>query len=185
MRLLLIGSITSLSVLATGCASIVNGQHQPVSVETRTDAGTLSGAACKLSNNKGVWYLTSPGTTVVQRSYEDLAVSCEKEGTSPGLVSAKSSTKAMAFGNILFGGVIGAGVDIASGAAYDYPGMITVEMGKTMKIGAPAPAAQAGSDGGQPVAQPAAPAAAPAPSAASAPSASVAAPAPVQQAAAR
>ena len=34
----------------------------------------------------------------------------------------------MAFGNILFGGVIGAGVDIATGAAYDYPELIVVEV---------------------------------------------------------
>ena len=49
-----------------------------------------------------------------------------------------SSTKAMAFGNILFGGPIGAGVDMASGAAYDYPNLITVMMGTTSTIGTPA-----------------------------------------------
>jgi hypothetical protein len=36
--------------------------------------------------------------------------------------------KSIAFGNILFGGVIGAGVDMASGAAYDYPTVISVLM---------------------------------------------------------
>ena len=34
----------------------------------------------------------------------------------------------MAFGNILIGGVIGVGVDVATGAAYDYPDLITVQM---------------------------------------------------------
>ncbi|MDH4481479.1 MAG: hypothetical protein QE279_02085 [Rhodoferax sp.] len=37
----------------------------------------------------------------------------------------------MAFGNIIFGGVIGAGVDISTGTAYDYPSLIVVMMGKT------------------------------------------------------
>ena len=37
--------------LGSGCASIVNGQNQSVSVETRTPAGPVSGAQCKLSNN--------------------------------------------------------------------------------------------------------------------------------------
>lgn len=59
-----------------------------------------------------------------------LLIDCEKENQDPGLASVKSSTKAMAFGNLLFGGVIGAGVDMASGAAYDYPTMITVLMSK-------------------------------------------------------
>jgi hypothetical protein len=65
----------------------------------------------------------------VRRSYENLAVLCEKPGLEAGLTSAKSSTKAMAFGNILFGGLIGVGVDTMSGAAYDYPDMIVVDMG--------------------------------------------------------
>src|SRR5262247_1947499 len=93
-----------------GCASIVNGQNQSLSVETRTDAGPVSGANCKLSNNKGTWFVTSPGSTTVQRSYEDLMIRCDKESHEPGLAAIKSSTKAMAFGNIIFGGVIGAGV---------------------------------------------------------------------------
>jgi hypothetical protein len=32
----------------------------------------------------------------------------------------------MAFGNIIAGGIIGAGVDIHTGAAYDYPVSISV-----------------------------------------------------------
>jgi hypothetical protein len=74
------------------------------------------------------------------------------------MVSVKSSTKAMAFGNILFGGVIGAGVDVATGAAYDYPTLITVVMGKSSAIGGPAPAAPAVPAASQPAAPEAVPA---------------------------
>lgn len=120
----------------TGCASIVNGQNQSLSVETRAEGGGMvSGANCKLSNNKGTWYVTTPGSTTVNRSYEDLAVRCDRANLEPGLASVKSSTKGMAFGNILFGGIIGAGVDISTGAAYDYPALITVAMGATSVIG--------------------------------------------------
>ncbi len=126
-----------------GCASIVNGQNQSVSVESRTDSGPISGANCKLSNNKGTWFVTTPGSTMVQRSFEDLSVRCDKDTLEPGLVSVKSSTKAMAFGNIIFGGVIGAGVDMSTGAAYDYPTLITVQMGKSTTQAAPPQAAPA------------------------------------------
>lgn len=126
-----------------GCASIVNGQNQSVSVETRTESSALAGATCKLSNNKGTWFVTTPGSTTVQRSFEDLSVRCDKDTLEPGMVSVKSSTKAMAFGNIIFGGVIGAGVDMSTGAAYDYPTLITVQMGKSSTLPAPAPAAAA------------------------------------------
>jgi hypothetical protein len=131
------------SLYLTGCASIVNGQNQPVSVETRNDSGQVAGANCKLSNNKGTWFVTTPGSTTVQRSYEDLAIQCTKDAQEPGIASVKSSTKPMAFGNILFGGVIGAAVDVGTGAAYDYPSLITVLMGKTTTVTPPAAAAAA------------------------------------------
>jgi hypothetical protein len=121
-------------LLATGCASITGGTNQPLSVETRSKGGTIPGADCKLSNNKGTWYLTTPGSTTVHRSVEDLAVRCEKAGHEPGIASVKSSTKGLAFGNILFGGVVGAALDVGSGAAFDYPSLITVEMGATTRI---------------------------------------------------
>lgn len=117
------------AVLNSGCASIVNGQNQSLSVQARSKGDQVADANCKLSNDKGVWYLKTPGSTTVRRSYENLAVLCEKPGLEAGLTSAKSSTKAMAFGNILFGGLIGVGVDTMSGAAYDYPDMIVVDMG--------------------------------------------------------
>jgi hypothetical protein len=165
--------VLALSSLFGGCASIVNGQNQSVSVEARNDAGAVSGAQCKLTNNKGVWYVTAPGSAVVNRSYEDLAVRCEKEQMEPGLVSVKSSTKPMAFGNIIFGGIIGAGIDMSSGAAYDYPTLITVLMGRsTVQEAAPAAAATTGP------AAPTAPATTtpPAPAAAAAPAAPASAP---------
>ena len=126
--------------LTTGCASIVNGQNQSLSVETRQKAKQFVGASCKLSNNKGTWYVTTPGSTTVQRSFEDMSVLCEKDGSDPGIASVKSSTKGMAFGNILFGGFIGAGIDMANGSAYDYPTLITVDMGETNFIVPPSQA---------------------------------------------
>lgn len=118
----------SVAALSSGCASIVNGHNQSLSVATLHQGQPVTDANCKLSNDKGVWFLKTPGSTTVRRSYENLAVACEKPGLDAGLTSAKSSTKAMAFGNILFGGIIGVGVDTATGAAYDYPDLITVEM---------------------------------------------------------
>ncbi len=136
--------LMSIAMLGSGCASIVSGTNQSVSVETRVPQGqAVLGANCKLTNNKGTWFVTSPGSVSVRRSYEDMLVSCEKEGLKPGLASVKSSTKGMAFGNILFGGVIGAGVDVASGAAYDYPPLFTVQMGDTISLDAPPPVARA------------------------------------------
>ncbi len=130
--------LMSVAALGSGCASIVTGHNQSVSVETRAKQGQpVLGANCKLTNNKGTWFVTSPGSVSVRRSYDDMIVNCEKEGQEPGVANVKSSTKAMAFGNIIFGGIIGAGVDVASGAAYDYPTLFTVTMGEKTTVDAP------------------------------------------------
>lgn len=106
------------------CASVVTGTNQSVSVKT----GAISGATCSLENNKGKWYVNqTPGSVTVNRSYHDLLVNCAK-GKLTGMKSVQSKTKGMAFGNIIAGGVIGAGVDMADGAAYDYPTEIDVPL---------------------------------------------------------
>jgi hypothetical protein len=132
-----------LTALTTGCASIVSGQNQSVSVVTRNDLADVSGAQCELKNDKGIWYTTTPGSVTVRRSYNDLTVLCKHDSSTPGVASVKSSTKGMAFGNILFGGFIGAGVDMSTGAAYDYPDIVNVRLGKTITIAPPAAAASA------------------------------------------
>ncbi len=121
-------------VFLSGCASIVSGANQSLSVDSLSKGTKVAQATCTLTNNKGTWFVTTPGTVTVHRSYDDLSVKCEKDGLQPGMLAVKSSTKGMAFGNILLGGVIGAGVDAGTGAAYDYPALITVLMGETQTL---------------------------------------------------
>ncbi len=117
------------AALSSGCATIVSGTNQSLSVETRHKGNAVAGASCKLINDKGTWFLVTPGSVTVHRAYGDLAVNCEHEKLPPGSMLVKSSTKPMAFGNILFGGLIGVGVDVATGSAYDYPSLISLELG--------------------------------------------------------
>jgi len=121
-----------------GCASIIDGSTQVLSVETRREAELVNGASCQLTNNKGTWYVTTPGTVAMHRSYDDLNVKCDKPGSEPGIATVSSSTRGMTFGNILVGGIIGAAVDMGSGAAYDYPTLITVSMGAEKVVTPPA-----------------------------------------------
>lgn len=120
-----LGLVLVLLLALQGCASIVSGSTQVVSVDTPG----CPGARCELSNDKGKYFVTStPGTVTLGRSYNNLQVICTRDGASSDPLSVASATKGMAFGNILFGGVIGAGVDVSTGAAYDYPQLITVAM---------------------------------------------------------
>lgn len=130
LRCIWMFAVTALLTLS-GCASITGGQEQSLSVETRNAQATISGALCELSNDKGKWFTSSPGSVVVRRSHEALAVICKKDGIEPGQVSVESTTKASMAGNILFGGLIGVAVDHGTGAAYQYPPLIQVLMGQS------------------------------------------------------
>ena len=124
VKMIQIACTSVLLAILAGCASLTTGQNQSVSVETPGE----SGATCTLANDKGTWYVSStPGSVTVSRAYSDMAVNCTK-GTKKGNASVKSNTKGMAFGNILAGGVIGGAIDCGTGAAYDYPTMITVPL---------------------------------------------------------
>lgn len=118
--------LSGLAMLA-GCATIVDGTQQKVNVRT----SPVGGARCYLENDKGRWYIpTTPATAVINRSYNDLHINCSKPGYRHGFTTVASKTKAMAFGNLIVGGAIGAGVDILDGAAYDYPDNVHVDMHK-------------------------------------------------------
>lgn len=116
------------SLLLQSCASIVSGSNQSIAFKTVDKQGKLVDSAnCELKNDKGTWFVKTPGSVTVNRSVENLHIDCKKNNLK-GLKSIKSTTKGMAFGNILFGGIIGAGVDVSTGAAFDYPVSNTIVM---------------------------------------------------------
>jgi hypothetical protein len=105
------------SFVLVSCASIVSGDQQIISIETPD----CDSAKCKLVNEQGTYYVsTTPGTTTVNRSASPIIAECSKSGKKE-ISTHESGTKGMAFGNILAGGIIGAAVDMSTGAAYDYP----------------------------------------------------------------
>ena len=125
MRPLAVVFLASLAMAFSGCASIVTGQDQTVSVSSPL----CPGAQCKLVNDAGVFYIPStPGTVTVNREYGDLIVTCSRPGHADFSTSVSSTTKSMAFGNIIAGGIIGAAVDIGTGAAYEYPSEVVIPM---------------------------------------------------------
>jgi len=112
----------------TGCASVTGTTGQGVSVETRSAEGAVAGATCEMSNSKGKWFVTTPGSAQIRRSNDDLIVICQRAGYASAQTKVVSETKGTMFGNILIGGGIGAIVDHNTGAAYEYPTLITVQL---------------------------------------------------------
>lgn len=120
MKTLLIGAMC-LSLSA--CASIVSGTTQKIGVNTN-----VPGARCTLENAKGSWDVAkTPGSVTVDKARSPLDIECRKSGLR-GHAVIDSTTEGMAFGNAVFGGLIGGGVDMATGAAYRYPTSVNVDM---------------------------------------------------------
>lgn len=112
-------SAATVNVLG-GCASIVGSHVDSVTVETPY----CPGATCLLQNEEGKYFITeTPGTVTVERAYGDLTIACEKDNAKKITIVESTATGGV-WGNILAGGVIGWGVDVATGAGYAYPSSI-------------------------------------------------------------
>lgn len=107
-------------IFLTGCASITESKNQSMSVST----GEVIGAMCTLTNSKGSYYVNStPGSVMVQNACDQLTVTCKKDGyvpANPNAGSVQDKSKGMAWGNIIFGGIIGIAVDRQTGAGCTY-----------------------------------------------------------------
>jgi hypothetical protein len=113
-------------VFASGCASITGSKTQPVSITATCDSEQVQGASCTVTNDKGVFYVGTPGTVMVNKSTADLSVVCVKDKVNSNPAIVKSTNNANIWGNILLGGPIGAAVDAGTGAGFDYPPAVNV-----------------------------------------------------------
>ena len=77
---------------------------------------------------------TGLGGSTFGGSSDDLPVEYSKPGTPTGYLRAISRAAAGAFGNIIFGGGIGAIIDHTKGTGYNYPDELPVVMGKTTTV---------------------------------------------------
>jgi uncharacterized protein YceK len=108
-----------------GCATIMEGSSQSVSVST-----TPAGALCNV-DRAGTHIGTvaaTPGSIHLDKSKNDLMISCTKEGFQPATLAQSPKFVGTTFGNIVAGGLIGVAVDAASGANYEYPSDIHLDL---------------------------------------------------------
>lgn len=106
------------------CATITKGTTQVVAVDTPG----VPGAACTIQTQSGPQVVTTPGAVTLSKGSNALPIQCTKECYIMGSSIIPSGTEAMAAGNVILGGVIGLGVDAASGAMNKYPDIVTVAM---------------------------------------------------------
>ncbi len=132
---LLIPTILLTSLTFTGCASITSDSMQPLNVSAKSAEGKdLSTVDCTLRNEKGEWDVKAPNMVSVHKAAGNLTVRCKKAGHPDGKLTAVSRAGASMYGNILFGGGVGALIDHNRGTAYNYPSKLPVVMGKTVVV---------------------------------------------------
>jgi hypothetical protein len=137
MQVKAVAAIAALGIALSGCATIIKGTHEVISVNTTP----VDGAKCTLINSQGTYYVTTPGTVTVDKTKTDLQITCTKEGYADGHAVDPSKFNGTTAGNILLGGVIGLGVDAASGADNEYESeTVTVPLGTPLSTMTPAPA---------------------------------------------
>ena len=112
-----ISGVVVASVWLAGCATIVKGTTQSIALTTPG----VQGAQCTLNSSAiGTKVVATPATMTLDKGSDNIAVTCRKECYQDGTGVIASSTETMAAGNILAGGVIGLGVDAATGAINKY-----------------------------------------------------------------
>jgi len=110
---------------AAGCATITRGTTQVVVVNTPG----VPGATCTLTSASiGSQTAVTPATLTLQKGRDNVSVHCSKECYEEGAGIIASNLEGMTAGNIVLGGVVGLGVDAASGAMNSYTAEIQIVM---------------------------------------------------------
>ncbi|MGJ4944648.1 PEGA domain-containing protein [Bradyrhizobium sp. HKCCYLS1011] len=118
----------ALCAMVGGCASVTRGTTETISISS-----TPSGAEATVSGLEAPMTCTTPCAFVAKRN-ADISVSIAKEGYETQIVPLTKDIPAAGAagfaGNILAGGLIGMGVDAATGAATDHkpnPVIVTLQ----------------------------------------------------------
>ncbi|RTL81448.1 MAG: hypothetical protein EKK29_17895 [Hyphomicrobiales bacterium] len=126
------GLVTSMAM--AGCATMTRGTTQTVAINTGA-----SGAVCTLiSPSIGTQTVTTPGVVTLAKGSSAVSIRCSKECYSDGTGVLASNMDGMTAGNVVVGGVIGLGVDAATGAMNQYAPQADIVMAPDGSCTAPA-----------------------------------------------
>lgn len=111
------------AVALGACATLTRGTNETVSIITDPPE-----ASCALKRSGQIVGIANPtpATVTLEKSKDDVSIVCSKDGHFDGVHVLSSTFQNMTFGNIVFGGFIGLGVDAASGAMHEYSDNVTV-----------------------------------------------------------
>lgn len=120
MKTLIHFTVLLSAIFLSGCATITKDDSQPVAFSSDPQGATV------IINNvpRGV----TPTTIMVKRAMKTQMITLELEGYHTETFKLGKSVAGMTFGNIIFGGLIGVGVDVATGKATNYEESVHVKL---------------------------------------------------------
>ncbi|HAE12481.1 MAG TPA: hypothetical protein DCG39_12655 [Opitutae bacterium] len=109
-----------LPVVFNSCATITKDDSQPVAFSSDPQGAEV--AINQIPRG------TTPTTIMVKRKFGKSIITISKEGYETEQFDLEKSVSGMTFGNIIFGGLIGAGVDVATGKATNYQDSVHIKL---------------------------------------------------------
>ena len=112
-------------LLLSACATIIEGRSQEITINTNP-----SGANCDITRNgtKIGSVTNTPASTMIEKTKYDILISCSKPGYTTATFMNHSGNEGATLGNILAGGVIGWGVDSATGSDNKYTSPVNITL---------------------------------------------------------
>ncbi len=109
----------------SGCAGFLHGSGQSMHVSTWCK-DRLIPAACTAHNGKGSWTFITPAQIQIQKDFSHLQLSCKSPFYNEVSVTVPSMLNLSTAGNVVLGGVVGAGLDVYTGSAFAYNGDVRI-----------------------------------------------------------
>lgn len=109
---LFVALLLGITLSATSCATILTGTKDKITFNTTPEGAKVM--------HKGVEKCTTPCTAEIPRSLSKQMVTFEKEGFNSKEMKLTKSFNPVSLVNILLGGVIGVGIDAATGSLTKY-----------------------------------------------------------------
>lgn len=110
------GALATLGFAVSGCASVIEGRSQQISVNTNPP-----GAECGMYREEGIRIAAiqkTPGRALVEKTKSDIWIVCVKPGYQQATYLNHSGVSGAAFVNVI-GGIFTLGISTAIGAAVD------------------------------------------------------------------
>ena len=143
MKWIVVAAVAAMGVALSGCATIIKGEAQTVSVSSPP----VWGARCAFfTDTRYYGDVLTPGAITLPRSGDDMTVVCTKRGFKDTSATVSPDFNFVTVSNVVVGGLFGViglttavVIDAQSGANHSYPHTIELPMERMPKPSLTAP----------------------------------------------